>query len=167
MAVAEGVIVDAQPMGNAGPEILNNHVGVLRQRPRFVHAVRGLEIDDDAFLASVPLDGTGSVPELFSPGRLDLDDLSAEVGHHHGGDTTSAAAGEVEDCDAIKDLCHGSPYAVGWLLGLFGCGPLQVEGQQSLEDFSVGKVTGPAVSCGHGDVEGGMGVGQPCRLPIV
>ena len=59
MSALEGVVIDAQPLGNAGPVILDDNVSVLRQRPGSVLAVGCLEVEDDAFLAAVPLDGTG------------------------------------------------------------------------------------------------------------
>ena len=115
MTVTEAIIVDAQPPGDAGPEVLDDNIGKLRQPLGFVQAFRGLQVEDDAFLAAVPLDGTRRIAEFFSARRLDLDDFGPEVGHHHGGDAASPAAGEVEDGDSIKDLCHGAPFLPGSL----------------------------------------------------
>ena len=114
MAVAEVVVVDAQPPGDAGAVVLDDHVGVSCQCLRLPLAVGSLQVEDDALLPAVPLDGAGSVPELFTAGRLDLDDLGTEVGHHHGGDAAGTTAGEVEDRDSIKDLCHRAPLSVVW-----------------------------------------------------
>ena len=104
MTVTEGVVVNAQPLGDAGAEVLDDHVGMLRQGLGVSLALGGLEVEDDAPLAAVPLEGAWGVSELFAAGRLDLDDLGAEVRHHHGGDAAGPAAGEVEDGYSIEDL---------------------------------------------------------------
>ena len=109
----KGVVVDAQPLGDAGPEAFDHHVGEARQFTGIIPAFPGLQVEDDAFLAAIPLDRSRRVPEFFAAGRLHLDHLGAEVGHHHGGDAAGPAAGEVKNRDAIKYLCHGSPSVVG------------------------------------------------------
>ena len=114
MAGAQGVVVDAQPPGDAGTVVFDDHIGVLCQGTGLVLAVLSLQVEDDAPLAAVPLNGTGRVPELLTVGRLDLDDLGAEVGQHHGGDSAGTAAGEIEDGDFIEDLCHCVPLSVIW-----------------------------------------------------
>jgi hypothetical protein len=46
-------VVESQPGHDTGPEILDQDVGGLRQAPHDVLAARGLEIDDDAALATI------------------------------------------------------------------------------------------------------------------
>ena len=110
MTGPEAVVVYPQPFGYAGPETLDDDVGKSRQPPRLVLSVRCLQVHDDAFLAAIPLDGSRRIPEYFSARRLHLDHFCAEVGHHHGGYAASPAAAEVEDGDAIEDLCHDAPF---------------------------------------------------------
>ena len=114
MAGTKGVIVDAQPMGHAGTVVLDDHIGALRQSTGVVLAVLGLQVEDDALLAPVPLDGTGRVPEFFPSGGLDLNYLGAEVGQHHGSDAASTTVGEIEDGNSIEDLRHCVPLSVIW-----------------------------------------------------
>ena len=114
MTRSKGVVVNAQPSGDSWPEVFDDNVGYLRQFPGIIPAVLGLQVEDDAFLAAIPLDGPRRPPEFFSTRRLNFDDFSAEVGHHHGGDATGPAAGKVKDGDAIKNLCHGAPLVVNW-----------------------------------------------------
>ena len=114
MAGAKSVVVNAQPLGDAGTVVLDNHVGLLRQGAGLFLAVRCLEVEDYALFAAVPLDCSGRVPELFAAGRFDLDDLGAEVRHHHGSDAARPAAGEIENRDSIEDLCHSAPLSVIW-----------------------------------------------------
>ena len=41
-----------------------------------------------------------------SPGRLDPDDLGAEVGKHHGAPGAEPHVGQIKNPDIIKYLCH-------------------------------------------------------------
>ena len=56
MAVPQAVVVDAQPLGDARPKILDHHVRELCQLPCTVLSVLGFQVQDDALLAPVPLD---------------------------------------------------------------------------------------------------------------
>ena len=48
----------------------------------------------------------------IAAGRLDLDDVGAEVGHDRGGHRASDEAGRVDDADAVEETGHG-PLASG------------------------------------------------------
>src|SRR5690606_9927160 len=85
----------------------------------------GLQVDADAFLAAVDRKeiiaadvrnvGMEAIGYVHVAGRipsawlLDLDDLAAEVGQHHGAVGTRDAMGEVEDLHALE----WTPAAVG------------------------------------------------------
>ena len=82
---------DAEPLGHAGPEALDERVGLLDEREHGLDAVGRLEVDADRApapvqdlevrLRRVAADGAGAV---------DPDDLGAHVRQHHRGERARA-----------------------------------------------------------------------------
>ena len=72
------------------------------------------EVDGDRALAGVLLAEVGALGPLaelpgdVALGRLDLDDVGAEVGEHAAGERAGEDTAEVEDLHAVEWVCHGA-----------------------------------------------------------
>ena len=107
---AERFVVDAQPRGDAGAEVLHRHVGVAGQVMDDLLALGRLQIDRDAALVPVPclehaalaFDEGPPVASVVAAGRFDLEDVGAHVAEQHGAVGTGDEAREVEDPDAVQ-----------------------------------------------------------------
>ena len=68
------------------------------------------------------MEGAGAEASDCAPGGLDLDDLCAELGEHHGAVGAEPDVGEVEDPDVVEYLGHLNPVFDGGS-GYLYCGP--------------------------------------------
>ena len=107
MAGAQALVVDTDPFGDPGTEALHDHIGEPGQALGLLPALRTLQVEDDALLAAVPLEGARRLRKPLPVRRHHLDDFGTEVGHHHAGDPSGHPAGEIENRDPVKYLRHG------------------------------------------------------------
>ena len=85
---------DAEAFERAGPEVLDEHVGVVGQPQQGVATVGGLQVEHDGALVpaeQLPRVGVAALgweppytPDTVSARRLDLHDVGAEVGEMAG-----------------------------------------------------------------------------------
>ena len=96
------LVVDAQALLHAGPEILHDHVRLPHHALERGEAFRRLEIQRQAALVAMQVLEVGALARaahrLFRPGRrFDLDDVGAPVGELARASRPCPHAGEVED----------------------------------------------------------------------
>jgi hypothetical protein len=96
---AQRFVVNAQLLGDAGPEVLDQDVRLLGQAMEGI-AGGGLgEIERDAFLAPVPDHLARRVAAGVALRRADFDDLGAVIGERHAHQLTGHRLAEVERPD--------------------------------------------------------------------
>ena len=116
-------VIDAQPRGHAGHEVLDRHVGLAREVQRHLAPARVAEIEPDALLAHVDAHEVRGLveptlleldvpPARFVPfaGPLDLEHARAEVGQQACAVGPCQHAGEVEDGETVEQpgrVSHG------------------------------------------------------------
>src|SRR5262249_33034427 len=94
------LVVDAEPLLHAGPEVLDEDVGARNEPEQNVVAFRPREVEQDALLTSMEVDGVEWHAGAVHLARtLHTDHLGAEVGEETGTGRTGADLGEVEDAD--------------------------------------------------------------------
>src|SRR5262245_9084911 len=116
--LAERGIAEAQPLDDAGTEVLQQHVGRLQQGAEDVLAARVLQIDRQAPLVRVERQvekaiGVGTVLQRVSrrvalARLLDLDDVRTQPGQHLAAGRPRLVVGEIDDPDARQRLTHRS-----------------------------------------------------------
>ena len=112
VAREQRVVVDAELRGDAGREVLDDHVGV-RCECRDTLAIRRIVgIEHRAALPAVPHLRAAERARRISARRLDLRDLRAVVGEQHACDRACDPGGEVQHHHAIEHTGHGdtSPF---------------------------------------------------------
>jgi len=100
---------------HARPEVLHEHVGALDEPPRDGATLGPLEVEGEAALVAVReqeedahavLEEVGARPVALpqpAAGRLDLDDVGAEVGEELDARWPEQELGEGDDADAGED----------------------------------------------------------------
>ena len=110
--------VDPKPLGDAGAELLDHHVGALRQAQEDLAPCPALEIEPDRFLVPPKrvvhaqagrralrlARGRGllGAPSRRCPWFLDLDDIRAKVAEDHRAMRTGCELGEVDNLDTAE-----------------------------------------------------------------
>ena len=112
VARAHALVVHPEPLGPAGPEVLDHHLGAGAQLEGQLAARRIAQVDRHAALAAVHGEEVGGLAarERRAPGArlvaalraLDLDHVGAEVGEHHAGVGPGEHAREVEHAHAAE-----------------------------------------------------------------
>ena len=111
---ADGCIAQAEPLGHAGQEVLDEHVGLAGQLEGQARALGLLEVHRDAALVAVH-GGEGSAHPAGSPQRaqvvapsrpLQLDHVGAEIAQQRRAVRPRDNTREVEDADPVE---HGGP----------------------------------------------------------
>src|SRR6476469_6258956 len=113
-------IVGAESFHDAGPKAFDENVRGLRERKEHVAIVRLREIENYAALVAIerekwrvvipchaklgPAHGTREV----AGGRLDLDDIRAQVTELHGAVRSAHDLREVDDAHAVEGKIHSS-----------------------------------------------------------
>ncbi len=110
--------VKAHLLHRRGPEVLDDHVGLLDHLDEDVLGLLVLEVQDDPLLVAVQADEvaaeilvhlTGEGPELpgvVAVGRLDVDDLGPEVGEDHRCRGGRQHVAQVDDADSFQRSWH-------------------------------------------------------------
>ena len=62
IAVTQALVVDSQPTSDTRTEVFDHHIAQPRQLMRVLPSLVRLQVQDDTLLATIPLDGTWSVP---------------------------------------------------------------------------------------------------------
>ena len=112
----ELLVPDADPIGGADPEVLNQGIGLADQVMHDGQALRLLQVDHHAALVAVEreegghfsrgrdvLEAMGPV-ELAGPGRLDLQDIGAQIPQAQPGERTRQHLRAVQNGDAGKAI---------------------------------------------------------------
>ena len=102
-----GLVAEAHSRSHAGAEVLDEHVALLGQGEQQLARLGLVHVEADVALAGVLLDevaGEAVHPRVgeaghVAIGRLDLDDLGAEVAEHPGAVRPTEHAGEIEHAD--------------------------------------------------------------------
>ena len=121
---AERVVAEPQALGHAGPVVLDEDVGALRQPLDDLHAFRALEVHGEPTLAAVHRHERRAVAVLRDRGqlarglararRLDLDHVGAHVGEVHRAEGGGHGLGEVDDPDALERFHGVIPHPLGF-----------------------------------------------------
>jgi hypothetical protein len=103
--LADTLVTDAQALGHAGAEVLQEHVGGGDEAIEDVQGAGRLQVEGEAALAVVVANELGRVAaggaeRIAQLGRLDLDDVGAQVGQHLPGEWPGDVAGELNDSNA-------------------------------------------------------------------
>ena len=100
-------VVDPQP-GNLGSAVrYDDGVGPTDERDEALTVPGVLEVQRHAALAAQPHRGGGVGAARVAAGGLDLDDIGAVVGEHHGGDAAGGSGRKVEDSQVVARAGHG------------------------------------------------------------
>jgi hypothetical protein len=102
----QGVVVDAQSLGDAGPKTLHHHVGTLGERQEGIEVVSALEVEHRAALAPLPHPVAELVCEGVAIRPLDAGDLCAVVGEQHGRHGACDPPGEIEYANTVENAGH-------------------------------------------------------------
>lgn len=91
------VVADAEAFDDARAVVLDNDVGIFEQAPEDLEPFGALEVEQHAALASV--DVVVETDAALALGRIDLDDVRAEL-------SESAAAGRTSEDDTKVEDAH-------------------------------------------------------------
>jgi hypothetical protein len=99
------LVSEAEPFGNAGTQVVVQHVGGRDQVAGNPLTLGGLEVDCDRALPSLTrcVGGVGFGADLRGDG-VDLDDLGTEVAQHHRAERARQRSTEVEDSDPVERM---------------------------------------------------------------
>ena len=106
IARVQRVEADAEPVGDAGPERLDQHVDVVGQLVERVAAGRVLQVERDGPARAVPHRVAAVVAERVATGRFDLDDIGTLFGEQQHAERTGDAPGQVEDAQIVQGSGH-------------------------------------------------------------
>ena len=95
---------DAQPFGHAGPEPLDQHVGLGREAQHDLDPVGVLEVDRDR--AATPVQHVEAVEARPTSGPVDPHDVGAEIGEHHRRERRRPDARQLDDPHAVERPAH-------------------------------------------------------------
>ena len=118
----QGVVVDLQPPGDAGGEVVQHHIGVAHQFVEEAQPGLGLEVDGHRTLVAVQGEEVGAhavqgmlrvvlkqaAGALALAGRLHLHRIAAEVGQDHAGVGAGQHVRQVDQADAGQGLAGGA-----------------------------------------------------------
>ena len=93
---------DAEPVGDAGTERLDEHVGVVDESQEGLAPGIGLEVDRHRAAGAVPHRVPAVRAERVATGWLHLHDVRALLGQEHHAEGTGDAPGEVEDLHTVE-----------------------------------------------------------------
>src|SRR5271154_4696989 len=104
--------IDTQPLRSAGPEIVQQHVGLRDQLMNDLLALCTMEVDLDAFLAGVTFNvddphAAGAHGLLALRSGVDLDHARAHLREHRGAVWPGDDGREVEYRDALQNRARG------------------------------------------------------------
>ena len=105
------VEADAEPVGDAGPERLDQHVGVVGELAERVDAGRVLQVDRDRAARAVPHRVAAVVAERVAAGRLDLDHVGALLGEQQHAERAGDAPRQVEHAHTVQGSGHRRIFA--------------------------------------------------------
>ena len=124
--LAERGIVGAEPPGYAGAVVVDDDVGPADEVGEHLLAAAAAEVDDDAALVALQVHDVGrerahhqggtravELARVLAAGRLDLDDVGAEVAEYRRGERPGDDRGEVDDVETCERLHRVSGAAAG------------------------------------------------------
>ncbi len=107
---AQGCVVDAESLGHAGGEAVDDDVGPGCQREELVAVAGRAQVEHRAALAAVPHARTRLGGERVAARRLDPGHHRAVVGEQHRGHRAGDAPRQVEDAQAVEHRGHVISY---------------------------------------------------------
>ena len=117
IALARGLVVQAQAHQRAGAVVLEHDVGALHHAQEGLLALRVLQVEHHALLVAMQAGeiirfpaGQGRAPgarDVAQSGGLDLDHLGAEIGEHGRTKRAGERVAQVEYLDAFQWQLHG------------------------------------------------------------
>ena len=130
VALGQGAVADAQLVGHAFAEILDEHVGLFREfiedflgfgflqveRQAFLVAVVGLEVEVRPAVLGADQGAShahDAAARVAADPLFDLDDFGAQVGQHHGRDRSLLPDRPVDDANPVERLVHNLPSLCG------------------------------------------------------
>jgi hypothetical protein len=119
LARTEPVPAQPEALHHAGSAVLDEDVGLEHERARRVAGRRVLEVERDRALAAidrrevlgVAVRDRWPLPHRVALGRLDLDDLGAEVGEQHAAERPGRHLAELDDAHALERAKGGGRHA--------------------------------------------------------
>ena len=150
---------EAEALGHAGPEALDEGVGRLDQAEQGLDAVGVLEVDADRAPAPVQHVGrrVGRIAAHDRLGPVDADHVGPHVGQHHGRERAGPDAGDLQDLDALQRPHQAAAAERAASAVMASTTDGAVEGGQvvthALEDHELGAGDdlGRALAARHGD----------------
>jgi hypothetical protein len=111
--LADGLVVDLQPLHHAGAVVLDDHVGRAGQLVEEFAALVAFQVERERALVAVHVQEAHAVRALHlephgaaclvaGAGRLHLDDIGAQVGQQHAGEGAGHDLAHVEHADALQ-----------------------------------------------------------------
>ena len=110
------LVADAQPLGDAGAEVVHDDIRVPQQPVHDLLTLRCLEVDPDALLARRGLEEqhpARRVPADLALGRLDLDHARTEVGEQGAPERRRVEGREVDDQGSVQGRRRRGPGLAG------------------------------------------------------
>ena len=99
-----GASARARRVERAGPQVLEQDVGLVEEGVQPLPALGGSQVELDGLLAPIPGgEACGVGPLGVTPRTLDLDHLGAQVGEDRGGQRCGHVLAHLDDADAVED----------------------------------------------------------------
>src|SRR5262249_28808898 len=107
IALLERRVAEAELVHGAGTEILDQHVGASDQAPDEREPAWRLDVERKAALVAVEAHEeagarAGQAPRVVARGRLDLDDVGAEIGEDEPAGRAHRHMGELDDANCVE-----------------------------------------------------------------
>jgi hypothetical protein len=100
---AQAIPAEPEALHHAGTEVLDDDIRVADQLLERRAPVGVLQVEHERAFAAVPaVEAVGSHAKRVAVGRLDLDDVGAEVAEQHRTDRAGDEAREIEDANAFQ-----------------------------------------------------------------
>ena len=112
--IVKGLVINTKPLGNAGAGVDDHYVAPSHLLMGNGQTFRALQVQDQTALAAIHLKEPPSIAavhrQVQSPavaaGRLDLDDVRAQVGQNHRAVRARNVLGEIGDANAFHNCRH-------------------------------------------------------------
>src|SRR5215471_5819959 len=99
---AQGGCVHAEPLVDAGPHVLHQHIRRLHEAVEHLLPRTVLQVHGDGALAAIPAVEAGQLAKGIALERLDLEHARPHVGEHHGAVGAGEVRGAVQHRDAVE-----------------------------------------------------------------
>ncbi|MNR06974.1 hypothetical protein D3C85_1230740 [compost metagenome] len=116
---SNGGVIQPQARHGLRPDVVDEHVGIRGEPQQRLAAIGLLEVQHHAALAAIGVQedathaGIPAGPDAahrVAAGRLDLDDVGAQVAEDLGGIGPHQHRGHVDDAHTVEGSAHGAPW---------------------------------------------------------